>query len=198
MKGPRDPRHHPPAHPRRTAAHPGLRRRSSFSFAFAFLPPEQRTAFDAVYAFCRLADDAVDEATSGEEARARLANLRERLGAVFAGAPPAQTSASQTPTIPFVASASLGNDPPARAAERSPRVGTTDGISDDVTDEIAFALQAAVRRFPIRREHLEAVIEGCEWDIDRDRYATWDREPRRTKPRTFLLSTGARSRWRST
>ena len=33
------------------------RARSSFSFAFAFLPDDQRHALDAVYAWCRLVDD---------------------------------------------------------------------------------------------------------------------------------------------
>src|SRR5205085_6244922 len=41
-------------------------------------------------------------------------------------------------------------------------------------DAVLVELRRAVRRFPIRREDLEAVIEGCEWDATRTRYRTWD------------------------
>jgi phytoene synthase len=57
--------------------------RSNFSYAFLFLPPAQKEALEAVYAFCRVVDDAVDE--TGDAAA--LATWREELGRAFAGAP---------------------------------------------------------------------------------------------------------------
>ncbi len=35
-------------------------------------------------------------------------------------------------------------------------------------------LREAVRRFPIRREDMEAVIDGCAMDVSQNRYETWD------------------------
>jgi phytoene synthase len=106
------------------------RSRSNFYYAFLFLGRAQREALDAVYSYCRLVDDAVDEAPSLEAARAGLAWWRRALDEVY-------------------------------AAQAAP------------TDAVVLALRHAVRAFPIRREDLEAVIEGCEWDAERTRYSTW-------------------------
>jgi phytoene synthase len=103
--------------------------RSSFYYAFLFLPRAQRDALDAVYSFCRRVDDAVDDAGSPDEARARLQAWRRALDRVYGG------------------------------GARGP---------------VEEALSRAVRAFPIRRADLEAVIEGCEWDAARSRYATWE------------------------
>src|SRR4051794_3166366 len=66
---------------------------SSFYTAMRLLPPLERTAIFAVYAFCREVDDIAD---SGEGTRAdRKAGLdawRDDLRALFAGAPPERTS----------------------------------------------------------------------------------------------------------
>ncbi len=58
---------------------------SSFYYSFLFLPPEQRRAITALYAFCREVDDAVDEAADPGVARARLAWWRGEVQAAFAG-----------------------------------------------------------------------------------------------------------------
>ena len=65
------------------------RSRSNFYYAFLFLPRDRRTALYAVYAFCRLVDDAADDAASPEEASERLAHWRIELAAAFdpGGAP---------------------------------------------------------------------------------------------------------------
>lgn len=62
----------------------------SFYFASFPLPREKRDATYAVYAFCRTADDIVDDAKPGEEAQARerLAELRALLHAIDSGAQP--------------------------------------------------------------------------------------------------------------
>jgi phytoene synthase len=55
-------------------------RAKNFAYAFIFLPEEKRRALDAIYAFCRIADDHADEdALPLDERRARLAALRARL-----------------------------------------------------------------------------------------------------------------------
>ncbi len=57
----------------------------SFHAASLLLPPRLRDASYALYAFCRVSDDAVDEA--GHEQWAAVAELRERLDAVYDGRP---------------------------------------------------------------------------------------------------------------
>ncbi|HEY0929324.1 MAG TPA: phytoene/squalene synthase family protein [Gemmatimonas sp.] len=60
----------------------------TFSLASRLLPVEKRRAANALYAFCRLADDLVDQQTarSPEELRRDLALYRERLDLALGGA----------------------------------------------------------------------------------------------------------------
>ncbi len=60
---------------------------SSFYYGFLFLPPERRRAISALYAFCREVDDAVDECSDPQLARARLAWWRAELTALHEGKP---------------------------------------------------------------------------------------------------------------
>src|SRR5438552_10866534 len=60
---------------------------SSFYYSFRFLPPEQRRAVTALYAFCREVDDVVDEVTDPGVARLKLAWWRSELAAAFGGTP---------------------------------------------------------------------------------------------------------------
>jgi phytoene synthase len=59
----------------------------NFYYAFRLLPRAERAAMYALYAFCREADDLVDEPGPREEARARLEALRGALARAFVGAP---------------------------------------------------------------------------------------------------------------
>src|SRR3990172_6493587 len=61
--------------------------RTNFYYAFLFLPKAQREALYAVYAFARLADDAVDLAPSPEAAAQQLRHWRDELARTFAGRP---------------------------------------------------------------------------------------------------------------
>jgi phytoene synthase len=63
--------------------------RSSFLVSFGALAPERRAALTAVYAFCRVVDDAVDEAVGQPraDAAARLAFWRAELERAANGAP---------------------------------------------------------------------------------------------------------------
>jgi phytoene synthase len=60
---------------------------SSFYYSFLFLPREKREGITALYAFCREVDDAVDECSDPEVARAKLAWWRQELAATYAGHP---------------------------------------------------------------------------------------------------------------
>jgi phytoene synthase len=56
----------------------------SFFTASLMLPPRVRAPATALYAFCRVADDAIDESTDPQRA---IEALRDRLDAVYAGSP---------------------------------------------------------------------------------------------------------------
>lgn len=56
---------------------------SNFFIAFRVLSPERRQAIEAVYGFCRRADDAVDAAPDPAEARRALARVAEGLERAF-------------------------------------------------------------------------------------------------------------------
>ena len=56
---------------------------SSFYYSFLFLPTERRRAITALYAFCRVADDAVDDSNDPQA----VEKLRQRLDAIYAGEP---------------------------------------------------------------------------------------------------------------
>jgi phytoene synthase len=60
---------------------------SSFYYAFLFLPPQQRAAITAFYAFCREVDDVVDEVNDPSVAATKLAWWRKEVAASFAGEP---------------------------------------------------------------------------------------------------------------
>ncbi|MEZ5966169.1 MAG: squalene/phytoene synthase family protein [Planctomycetota bacterium] len=60
---------------------------SSFLVSFAALASDRRRALTAVYAFCRVADDAADDADSTRDGRERLAFWRQELEAAAAGVP---------------------------------------------------------------------------------------------------------------
>lgn len=58
--------------------------RSNFTYAFLFLPQREREALYAIYAFCRMTDDLVDEA-DGPAVGERLAGWRRELEAAVRG-----------------------------------------------------------------------------------------------------------------
>lgn len=60
---------------------------SSFYYSFLFLPPTQRQAIMALYAFCREVDDVVDECHDANLARVKLDWWRVEIARTFAGAP---------------------------------------------------------------------------------------------------------------
>ncbi|GIW71765.1 MAG: squalene synthase HpnD [Planctomycetota bacterium] len=70
----------------------------NFYYAFLLLPPPQRRAMYALYAFCRAADDVVDEPGSPADKRKGLERLRAQLERCWRqGVPPAGPPAAPTP-----------------------------------------------------------------------------------------------------
>lgn len=57
----------------------------NFYYGFQLLPRKRRQAIYAVYAFCRLCDDAVDDANSLEAKKSQLDTYRSQLDAAVAG-----------------------------------------------------------------------------------------------------------------
>lgn len=60
---------------------------SSFYYSFLFLPPDQRKAITALYAFCREVDDIVDECSEPGIARIKLQWWRDSMRETFTGSP---------------------------------------------------------------------------------------------------------------
>jgi phytoene synthase len=60
---------------------------SNFLIGMRCMKPSARAGMTAIYAFCRVADDAVDDATDAATARAHLQFWREELAAAATGAP---------------------------------------------------------------------------------------------------------------
>jgi phytoene synthase len=58
---------------------------SSFYYSFLFLPPVQRRAITALYAFCREVDDVVDECSDANVARMKLAWWRGEVAKAYSG-----------------------------------------------------------------------------------------------------------------
>jgi phytoene synthase len=60
---------------------------SSFYYSFLFLPPRQRRAITALYAFCREVDDVVDEVSDPSVAASKLGWWTQEIGRLFDGEP---------------------------------------------------------------------------------------------------------------
>jgi phytoene synthase len=98
---------------------------SSFYYSFLFLPPERRRAITALYAFCREADDTVDECSDESLARIKLAWWRTEIAAMYAGSP---------------------------------------------THPVTKAMQPHLAVYDLKQEHMQAIIDGMEMDLNQTRY----------------------------
>ncbi|HZP91783.1 MAG TPA: presqualene diphosphate synthase HpnD [Burkholderiales bacterium] len=72
---------------------------SSFYYSFLFLPPEQRRAITALYAFCREVDDVVDECSDPALARTKLAWWRTEIATAFSGEPQHPVTRALAPVV---------------------------------------------------------------------------------------------------
>ncbi|MEO6323114.1 MAG: squalene/phytoene synthase family protein [Thermoanaerobaculia bacterium] len=73
---------------------------ANFSVGFRFLPKARREAVYAAYAFCRLADDAVDEGDPAG-APARLAEWEHELARAYEGGPVSAAGVALRAILPF-------------------------------------------------------------------------------------------------
>ena len=92
------------------------RSRSNFYYAFLFLPRVRREALYAVYAFCRLVDDAVDEEATAPEKRNRYDGNGLKYGEV-------KTVTKEAASLPFTFDVEVGGNTPPKmlSLERSVR-----------------------------------------------------------------------------
>jgi len=72
---------------------------SSFYYSFLFLPPEQRRAITALYAFCREVDDVVDESSDAGVAAKTLAWWRDEVRGLYEGNPQHPVTRALQPAI---------------------------------------------------------------------------------------------------
>ncbi len=72
---------------------------SSFYYSFLFLPPEQKQAIIALYAFCREVDDVVDECDDPSVARIKLEWWRSEINNLFENAPQHPVTQALTTSI---------------------------------------------------------------------------------------------------
>ncbi len=77
---------------------------SSFYYAFRFLPPPQRAAITAFYAFCREVDDVVDEVVDPSVAAIKLAWWRKEVANAYVGRPSHPAMQALMPHTPPTAS----------------------------------------------------------------------------------------------
>ena len=68
-----------------------MARDTNFYYSFLVLPARKRAAIVAVWDFCRVVDDAVDEAETPEQAERQIAQWRAELARCFEGGAPATT-----------------------------------------------------------------------------------------------------------
>jgi len=78
---------HEPVNPTQFVARLTRKSRSNFFYAFLCLPRPQREALYAVYAFCRIVDDAVDVGHDRAAQRKELERWRQEIVQVFEGTP---------------------------------------------------------------------------------------------------------------
>lgn len=72
---------------------------SSFYYSFKFLPPLQRRAMTALYAFCREVDDVVDETHDENMARLKLSWWREEIRRLFLRTPQHKVTQALLPLL---------------------------------------------------------------------------------------------------
>lgn len=88
---------------------------SSFYYSFMFLPPAQRRAITALYAFCREVDDVVDEVSEGHVARLKLDWWRHQVALAHGTATPTTDGDARHPVTralaPAIAAFSLPREP---------------------------------------------------------------------------------------
>jgi 15-cis-phytoene synthase len=132
---------------------------SNFYLGFLLLPREKRRGMDALYAFMRHTDDLVDEAPTGlgDDLDATIRKQREQLHRWRS----------------VLENSLAGGD----GFDADPaRISAGSDLGSEVTATAEFLLPAlvdTVKKYRIPTEHLFAVLDGVEMDLDRRRYETF-------------------------
>ncbi len=126
---------------------------SSFHAGFLLLPAERRRAMWALYAFMRHTDDLVDRPTADYSPREALSAWRAALHRALGETEKKEERREKRDS----------------AADNSSFI-----IHNSSFDPLLPALADAVRRFHVPPEHLFAVIDGVEMDLDARRHETFD------------------------
>jgi len=129
--------------------------RSNFYYAFLFLPRQKREALYAIYAFCRLTDDLVDEIPS-----TLSADLHHRA------APGPSSSADASAGMPAVSGTPLERLNAWRAELAA-------CFRSEATHPVTQRLAEVIRDFRIPHSYFEELLNGVEMDLTKFRYATF-------------------------
>lgn len=124
--------------------------RSNFAASFFFLNSDKKRGIQAVYAFSRLADDAVDESASSSEAKEKLSYWQAVLDEIYG---------SPSPQPLGLRSDSGEGSSPARG----------EGDSSVIQE-----LDWTIKRFSIPKKYFEELLQGVEKDLYANRYQTFE------------------------
>ena len=130
------------------------RHAKSFFFASAFLPIAKRQAAYAVYAFCRMMDDAIDEPASKQPP-----------------APPSTVGVSCCSTGSLDRTLALFRDRLDEIYEHRLELPLPE--FRDEAQHALYAFGLTVHRYQIPKQHFLDLAEGCRMDLTVSRYATW-------------------------
>jgi 15-cis-phytoene synthase len=133
---------------------------ANFSVGFRFLPKRKRNAVYAAYAFCRWADDIVDE-----ENRPQAAGFGPREEQPWNGSPIADRRSPENET---------GDRPSAIGDLAEWQNELENCYAGRPTHPITIALADALQYFPIPKSGFLALIAGCKQDLVKTRYATFE------------------------
>jgi phytoene synthase len=154
------------------AAARGICRRHARSFYFAsfFLPAQKRQAAYAVYAFCRMIDDAIDVP---EQSLVGAAAMRQHPAVVSPRSLPVipPTPASHCDVDTLDSRISMLRDRLDEIYECRLELPAVESRSEQQHALYAFA--HTVRRYDIPRQYFLDVAEGCRMDLTVKRYETW-------------------------
>jgi phytoene synthase len=127
---------------------------ANFSVGFRFLPKVKRQAVYAAYAFCRVADDIVDESV-------------EQPPSLLASEPPGRPGGLEAERL-------LNDSTTRRLDEWQQELERTYTPHPSPTHPITIALADALQHFDIPKSAFIALIDGCRQDLVKSRYETFD------------------------
>jgi phytoene synthase len=154
------------AHCRRVVRRAG----SSFYPCFALLKSPKREAMEALYAFLRRTDDIVDGPEPLDQRRAALNQWRQQVTSAIGG--PSRGGEGSGFRVQGSGQAREAEGGKAKAAPVRRFPPSAPGFPDP--SSLIPSLADALRRFRIPPEHLLAVLDGVEMDLDGRRYETFD------------------------